>query len=64
MEMLITFILFVKVFVLIMAILYCLHTLYNIVKVITLKEGKVEFGKYGLLTLGSAISYIITCILI
>lgn len=56
--------LFLKVFVLVMAILYCLKITYDVVKVYTLEEGKVELGKNGLLYLGCAVAYIITCIFV
>ena len=45
-----------------MSILYILRVSYNIAKVYTLKDGKVEFGKYGLLYLACSISYIISVI--
>lgn len=53
---------FIKVFILAMSILYCLRISYDIAKVLTLKEGKVELGKNGMLFLGCSISYIITFI--
>ena len=53
---------FIKVFILAMSILYCLRISYDIAKVLTLKEGKVELGKNGMLFLGCSISYIIACI--
>lgn len=56
--------LFVKVFVLVMAILYCLKIAYDVVKVYTLEEGKVELGKNGLLYLGCSVAYIMTCIFV
>ena len=45
-----------------MSILYCLRISYDIAKVLTLKEGKVELGKNGMLFLGCSISYIIAFI--
>ena len=53
---------FIKVFILAMSILYCLRMSYDIAKVLTLKEGKVELGKNGMLFLGCSISYIIAFI--
>ena len=50
---------FIKVFILAMSILYCLRISYDIAKVLTLKEGKVELGKNGMLFLGCSISVII-----
>ena len=55
---------FLKVFVLVMAILYCLKIAYDVAKVYTLEEGKVELGKNGLLYLGCAVAYIMTCIFV
>ena len=62
MELFLSFVAFVKVFVLVMSILYILKVVYDIAKVYTLKEGKVEFGKYGLMYLACSISYIMTVI--
>ena len=59
MEIVLSFIIFVKIFVLSMSVLYCLKIGYDVIKVSTLQEGKVELGKNGLLYLGCAISYII-----
>ena len=59
MEIVLSFIIFVKIFVLSMSVLYCLKIVYDVIKVSTLQEGKVELGKNGLLYLGCAISYII-----
>lgn len=62
MEILISIGLFIKAFIFIMSLLYCLKVCYDIVKVLTLQEGKVELGQYGLLYLGLAVSYVITFI--
>ena len=62
MEILLTFIAFVKVFILSMCILYILKVCYDIAKVYTLEEGQVETGKYGLLLLACSVSYIIAII--
>lgn len=62
MEIIISIGLFLKVFVLVMSILYCLKVGYDIAKVYTLEEGKVELGKNGLLYLSGSIAYIIACI--
>lgn len=64
MEILLSFITFCKVFVFVMSCLYILKIICNIIKVMVLQEGKVEMGKYGLLYLGCAISYIITFIVV
>lgn len=63
MELFLSFIGFLKIFVLVMSILYILKVCYDIAKVATLQEGRVEMGKYGLLYLGCAISYIMAVIL-
>ena len=62
MEIFLGFVSFIKIFILVMSILYLLKVCYDIVKVYTLQEGKVELGKYGLLYVGCAISYIIAII--
>lgn len=64
MEIFLSFVSFVKVFVLVMSILYILKIVYDIAKVATLQEGKVELGKYGLVYLGCAISYIMAIIFV
>ena len=56
------FITFVKLFILGMSILYVLKIVFDIAKVYTLQEGKVDMGKYGLLYLLVAISYIFAII--
>lgn len=63
MEMFLSTVAFIKIFVLMMSILYILKVCYDIAKVYTLKEGVVDFGKYGLITLACSISYIMTIIL-
>lgn len=64
MEIILSIGLFIKVFILMVAILYCLKVAYDIAKVYTLEEGKVELGKNGLLYLGCAVAYIMTCIFV
>lgn len=64
MEIILSIGLFIKVFILMVAILYCLKVAYDIAKVYTLKEGKVELGKNGLLYLGCSVAYIMTCIFV
>lgn len=63
MELLLCFIVFLKNFLLTMSILYLLKVGYEIAKVYTLREGKVELGKYGLIYVGCSISYIMAIIL-
>ena len=60
MEVFLSIGIFIKVFILMMSILYCLKVGYEILKVYTLQEGKVELGKNGLLYLGCAIAYVLT----
>lgn len=62
MEIVISAINFVKVFAIAMSVLYCLRVVYDIAKVITLRDGKVDMGKYGMFLLGCSVSYIIACI--
>lgn len=62
MELLLGFLTFVRIFMLMMSILYVIKVIYDIAKVMVLKEGKVELGTYGLLLLGCSISYILTII--
>jgi len=64
MEILLSFIAFAKVFMLIMSVLYIVKVVYDIAKVYTLQEGKVETGKYGLFLLACSISYIIATIFV
>ena len=45
MEIILSIGLFIKVFILMVAILYCLKVAYDIAKVYTLTEGKVELWK-------------------
>lgn len=61
-EIFLGFITFVKSFILGMSILYILKIGFDIAKVYTLQEGKVDMGKYGLLYLFFAISYIFAII--
>lgn len=63
MELFLSFIGFLKIFLLVFSILYLFRVIYSIAKVYTLKEGKVEVGKYGLLYVGCSISYIMSIIL-
>lgn len=62
MEIFLNFVNFAKIFILALSILYILKIVYEIAKVYTLEEGKVEMGKYGMIYLGCAISYIIAVI--
>lgn len=53
-----------EVFLFIFCILCVLRESYGVVKVMKLKEGKVNLSTDRLLILGSAISYILTIIII
>lgn len=55
---------FVGIFGLMFSILYILKVVYDIAKVYSLKEGKVELGKNGLLYLGCSVAYIFTYIFV
>lgn len=63
-NMLTTFLLGVKVFLFIFAILIVIRDAYNFVKVIRLREGKYDATTTNLIVLASSISYILTMIII
>jgi len=63
-NMLTTFLLGVKVFLFIFAILIVIRDAYNFVKVIRLKEGKYDATTTNLIVLASSISYILTMLII
>ena len=63
MELFLGFIAFLRIFLFVLSVLYLLKIAYDIAKVSTLKEGRVELGKYGLLYVGFSISYIISIML-
>ena len=52
-----------KVFVLILSILYIIKYVLNVVKVMRLEQGKVENTTVDLLLLGMSISYILTSVI-
>lgn len=62
--MLITFLLGVKIFLFIFALLIILRDLYNFAKVLKLKEGKYDATTTNLVLLASSISYVITMLII
>lgn len=62
--MLTTFLLGVKVFSFIFAILIVIRDAYNFVKVIRLREGKYDATTTNLIVLASSISYILTMLII
>lgn len=59
-----TFFFGIQLFFFIFSCLFILKNLYSFVKVITMKQGKVEQSKHTSLYLGCAISYIITMLII
>ena len=63
-DMLTTFLLGVKVFLFIFAILIVIRDAYNFVKVIRLREGKYDATTTNLIVLASSISYIFTMLII
>lgn len=52
-----------KLYVFVFAVLYLLNRIISILKVIRLKEGKVDTSKWTLFFTGASISYIITAII-
>lgn len=62
-NMLTTFLLGVKVFLFIFAILIVIRDAYNFVKVIRLREGKYDATTTNLIVLASSISYIFTMLI-
>lgn len=52
-----------KLYVFVFAVLYLLNRVISILKVIRLKEGKVDTSKWTLFFIGASISYIITAII-
>lgn len=63
-NMLTTFLLGIKVFLFIFAILIVIRDAYNFVKVIRLREGKYDATTTNLIVLASSISYILTMLII
>lgn len=62
--MLETFLLGVRIFIFIFALLIIIRDAYNFVKVLRLKEGKYDATTTNLILLASSISYIITMLII
>ena len=52
-----------KLYVFVFAVLYLLNRIISVLKVIRLKEGKVDTSKWTLFFTGASISYIITAII-
>lgn len=59
-----TFLLGIKVFAFVFAILVLIRDCYNFSKVLALKEGKYETTVKGQVLLASSISYIVTMLII
>lgn len=53
-----------ELFIFIFCCLICIKTIYNVIKVIVLKEGSITTSKNETLTFGCALSYIITMLII
>lgn len=64
MEVILSLVTFLKVFVLMVSILYCFKVAFDVIKVYTLEEGKVELGKNGLIYLCFSVAYIMTYIFV
>jgi hypothetical protein len=62
--MLETFLLGVRIFIFIFALLIIIRDAYNFVKVLRLKEGKYDATTTNLILLASSISYVITTLII
>lgn len=62
--MLETFLLGVRIFIFIFALLIIIRDAYNLVKVLRLKEGKYDATTTNLILLASSISYVITTLII
>lgn len=54
----------IEVFILILCILNVLKNIYNIIKVMKIKDGKFSSSKSDTLFLGLSISYIITVLIV
>ncbi len=53
-----------KLYIFIFAVMYILSRVFEVVKVIRLKEGKVDTSKWSMFFTGASISYIITALII
>lgn len=63
-NMLLEFLLGVRIFIFIFSILIIIRDLYNFVKVLKLKEGKYDANTTNLILLATSISYVITMLII
>lgn len=53
----------IQLFILIFCVLIVIKNIFNVAKVMYMREGKVESGKWTLLSIGLSISYIMTIII-
>ena len=53
-----------KLYVFIFAVIYLLSRVFEIIKVVRLKEGKVDSSKWATFFTGASISYIITALIL
>ena len=63
-NMLLEFLLGVRIFIFIFSILIIIRDLYNFIKVLKLKEGKYDANTTNLILLATSISYVITMLII
>lgn len=54
----------IQLFIFIFSCLLVIKDIFSFIKVLVIKQGKVEQSKYSLVCLGCAISYIITTLII
>lgn len=54
----------IELFILVLACLNVFRNLFNVFKVMRLKEGKIELDTYSITLLGMSLSYIITVIIL
>ena len=53
-----------KLYVFIFAVIYLLSRIFEVIKVVRLKEGKVDNSKWAMFFTGASISYIITALIL
>ena len=62
--MLTSFLFGLKIFVFVFAVLYIISRILNVVRVLRLKEGKIDTSRDTLIAIGLALSYIITVLIL
>lgn len=62
--MLTSFLFGLKIFVFVFAILYIISRVLNVVRVLRLKEGKINTSRDTLVAIGLALSYVITVLIV